>query len=115
METKGEAFVAVQVAGRGTPYTPEAQPFPNLVEVLSAWLERTSPPVRLTRRTLLEIFKQASPPIQAAAIQNSNEERPLSVGSKTMEVGCANFGKIEKELKWGKIIKRESIFSLSSP
>jgi type III restriction enzyme len=73
VETEGEAFVAVQVAERGTPYTPEAQPFPNLVEVLSALLERTSPPVRLTRSTLLEIFKQASPKIQAAALKNPFE------------------------------------------
>ena len=72
-ETEGEAFVAVQIAERGTPYTPEAQPFPNLVEVLSALLERTSPPVRLTRRSLLEIFKQASPKIQAAALKNPFE------------------------------------------
>jgi type III restriction enzyme len=41
--------------------------------VLSALLERTSPPVRLTRRTLLEIFKQASPKIQAAALKNPFE------------------------------------------
>jgi type III restriction enzyme len=73
VETEGEAFVAVQVAEHGTPYTPEAQPFPNLVEVLSALLERTSPPVRLTRRTLLEIFKQACPQIQAAALKNPFE------------------------------------------
>lgn len=73
VETEGEAFVAIQVAERGTPYTPEAQPFPNLVEVLSALLERTSPPVRLTRSTLLEIFKQASPKTQAAALRNPFE------------------------------------------
>ena len=73
VETEGEAFVAVQVAERGTPYTPEAQPFPNLTDVLLTLLERTSPPVRLTRRTLLEIFKQASPQIQIAALKNPFE------------------------------------------
>ncbi len=73
VETEGEAFVAVQVAERGTPYTPEAQPFPNLVNVMSALLERTSPPVRLTRRTLLEIFKKAGPQIQVAALKNPFE------------------------------------------
>jgi type III restriction enzyme len=73
METEGEAFFAVQVAERGMPYTPEEQPFPNLVEVLLALLERTSPPVRLTRRTLLEIFKQAIPKIQTAALKNPFE------------------------------------------
>ncbi|MGD0575256.1 MAG: DEAD/DEAH box helicase family protein [Anaerolineales bacterium] len=73
VETEGEAFVAVQVSEHAAPYTTEVQPFPNLVEVLSALLERTSPPVRLTRRTLLEIFKQASPQIQAAALKNPFE------------------------------------------
>lgn len=73
VETEGEAFVAVQVAERATPYTPEAQPFPNLVEVMSALMERTTPPVRLTRRTLLEIFKQAKSEIQAAALKNPFE------------------------------------------
>jgi type III restriction enzyme len=61
------------VAERGTPYAPEVQPFPNLTDVLSALLERTSPPVRLTRHTLLEIFKQASPRIQVAALKNPFE------------------------------------------
>jgi type III restriction enzyme len=73
VETEGEAFVAVQVAERATPYTPEAQPFPNLVEVMSALMERTTPTVRLTRRTLLEIFKQASLAIQSAALRNPFE------------------------------------------
>jgi type III restriction enzyme len=73
METEGEVFVAVQVAERSTPYTPESQPFPNLVEVLSALLERTSPPVRLTRCTLLQIFKQASFDTQVAALKNPFE------------------------------------------
>jgi type III restriction enzyme len=73
VETEGEAFVAVQVAERGTPYTLESHPFPNLVEVMSVLMERTTPPVRLTRRTLLEIFKQASPQIQVAALKNPFE------------------------------------------
>jgi type III restriction enzyme len=73
VETEGEAFIAVQVAERGTPYTPEAQPFPNLTEVLSALLEHTSPPVRLTRLTLLEIFKKSIPKIQVAALKNPFE------------------------------------------
>jgi type III restriction enzyme len=41
--------------------------------VLSSLLEHTSPPVRLTRRTLLEIFKQASLKIQEAALRNPFE------------------------------------------
>ena len=34
-------------------------PLPNLVDVMSNLLENTSPPVRLTRRTLLEVFRRA--------------------------------------------------------
>jgi type III restriction enzyme len=44
-----------------------------MVEVLSALLERTSPPVRLTRCTLLQIFKQASFDTQVAALKNPFE------------------------------------------
>jgi type III restriction enzyme len=73
VETEGEAFVAVQVAERGAPYASDRTSLPNLPEVITALLERTSPPVRLTRRTLLEIFKQASPKIQAAALKNPFE------------------------------------------
>lgn len=73
VETEGEGFIAVQVAERDTPYIPQQAGLPNLPEVMSALLERTSPPVRLTRRTLLEIFKQAGSAIQAAAIKNPFE------------------------------------------
>jgi type III restriction enzyme len=88
VETEGETFVPAQVADRGIPYTPEAQPFPNLVEVLSALLERTSPPVRLTHRTLLEIFKQASPEIQAAALKNPFEF--ATVATRTIKAKLAD-------------------------
>ncbi len=73
VEAEGEGFVAIQVAERGTPYMTEQAILPNLPEVMSTLLERTSPPVRLTRHTLLEIFKQASPEIQAAALKNPFE------------------------------------------
>jgi type III restriction enzyme len=33
-------------------------PLPNLVELMAELMERTSPPVRLTRSTLLEVFKR---------------------------------------------------------
>jgi hypothetical protein len=33
-------------------------PLPNLVEIMTALMENTSPPVRLTRSTLLEVFKR---------------------------------------------------------
>jgi len=34
-------------------------PLPNLVDLMSDLMERTTPPARLTRRTLLEVFKRA--------------------------------------------------------
>lgn len=73
VEADGEGFVAIQVAERGTPYAPDRAGLPNLTEVMSTLLERTSPPVRLTRRTLLEIFKQSSSEIQVAALKNPFE------------------------------------------
>jgi len=79
VEAEGEEFVAVQVAERGSPYTTETQSFPNLVEIMSALMERTTPPVRLTRRTLLGIFKQASPEIQSAALKNPFEFATVAV------------------------------------
>ncbi|MBN2405920.1 MAG: DEAD/DEAH box helicase family protein, partial [Coriobacteriia bacterium] len=35
-------------------------PLPNLVDLMTDLLEHTSPPVRLTRRTLLEVYRRAS-------------------------------------------------------
>jgi len=45
------AKTAIDLSGR--------YPLPNLVEVMENLLEHTSPPVRLTRNTLLEVFKRA--------------------------------------------------------
>lgn len=73
VEAEGEGFVAIQVAERGTPYNPDRAGLPNLPEIMSTLLERTSPPVRITRRTLLEIFKQSSSEIRAAALKNPFE------------------------------------------
>lgn len=46
-------------------------PLPNLVDIMTNLMEQTSPPMRLTRRTLLEIIKQAPNPV--ATIENPNE------------------------------------------
>jgi type III restriction enzyme len=43
---------------------------PNLVEIMANLMEHTTPPVRLTRGTLLEIIRQA--PDQRAVIENPN-------------------------------------------
>ncbi len=46
------AKTAVDLAGR--------YPLPNLIEVMESLMENTSPPMRLSRRTLLEVLKQTS-------------------------------------------------------
>ena len=50
---------------------------PNLVEVMASLMENTTPPVRLTRRTLLEIFKRMKN--QKAALANPHEFATVAV------------------------------------
>jgi type III restriction enzyme len=46
-------------------------PLPNLVELMADLLEHTSPPVRLTRQTLLEVFRRLAD--KKAALDNPHE------------------------------------------
>jgi len=46
-------------------------PLPNLVDVMANLMEHTSPPVRLTRRTLLELFRRLG--VKKAAVDNPHE------------------------------------------
>lgn len=48
-------------------------PLPNLVEIMSDQLLHTSLPIRLTRRTLLEIIKQSPTNCHTAIIENPHE------------------------------------------
>lgn len=57
------AKTAVDVAGR--------YPLPNLVEIMSNLMEHTTPPVRLTRRTLREVFSRTKTKQQA--VENPHE------------------------------------------
>lgn len=53
-------FEAMQMsASRTAADLTDRYPLPNMVALLENMLENTTPPVRLTRRTLLEIFKRA--------------------------------------------------------
>ena len=45
--------------------------FPNIVDLMAHMLEHTSPPVRLTRRTLLEVFRRSAR--QAEAMKNPHQ------------------------------------------
>jgi type III restriction enzyme len=46
-------------------------PLPNLVDIMTTLMEQTSPPMRLTRHTLLQIIRCA--PNQNAVVENPNE------------------------------------------
>jgi type III restriction enzyme len=57
------AKTAVDLIGR--------YPLPNLVEIMSNQMEHTTPSVRLTRKTLLEVFRRTSN--KAPAVENPHE------------------------------------------
>ena len=70
---EGEGFIAFQTAERTINIETEGLQLPNITEVITALLERTTPPVRVTRRTLLEIFKRLPESQQKAALSNPFE------------------------------------------
>ncbi len=57
------AKTAVDLAGR--------YPLPNLVEVMESLMENTSPPMRLSRRTMLEVFQKTAK--RSEATENPHE------------------------------------------
>ncbi|MGA3311071.1 MAG: DEAD/DEAH box helicase family protein [Xanthobacteraceae bacterium] len=63
------AKTAIDLAGR--------YPLPNLVEIMENLMENTSPPMRLSRRTLLEIFRRTK--IRDAALDNPHEFATVAV------------------------------------
>ncbi|MFH1908791.1 MAG: DEAD/DEAH box helicase, partial [Chloroflexota bacterium] len=73
LEAKGKTFSAIMTAERTWDEGYKVHSMPNITDVITSLLERTTPPVRLTRNTLLEIFKQSSPAIQQAALKNPFE------------------------------------------
>ena len=67
-----DVFTALQVSGAKTVATLAGKfPLPNLVEKLAELLEHTTPPVRVTRRTLLEIIRGVKN--QKAILDNPEE------------------------------------------
>lgn len=64
------AKTAIDLAGR--------YPLPNIVAIMENLMENTSPPMRLSRRTLLEIFRQTK--IRDAALDNPHEFATIAVG-----------------------------------
>ncbi len=63
------ARTAIDLSGR--------YPLPNLIEVMENLMENTSPPMRLTRGTLLEIYRRTSK--RQAALDNPHEFAMIAV------------------------------------
>ena len=67
-----QVFSAMQISGAKTVIDLAGRyPLPNLVDAMMHLLENTTPPVRLTRQTLLEIFSRTQK--QQAALDNPHE------------------------------------------
>lgn len=64
------AKTAIDLAGR--------YPLPNIVAIMENLMENTSPPMRLSRRTLLEIFRRST--LRDAALDNPHEFATVAVG-----------------------------------
>lgn len=73
VEVEGNQFVAYHTAEHKESYNAEKRYLPNISDVMASILERTTPPVRLTRTTLLEIYRQCNPKTQKAALTNPFE------------------------------------------
>lgn len=64
-----QAKSAADLAGRW--------PLPNLIDLMADLMENTTPPIRLTRRTLLEVYRRAEN--KKAAIDNPHEWATVAV------------------------------------
>jgi type III restriction enzyme len=54
-----ETFETIRIGEQSSAY-PGDYALPNLIEIMANLMEHTTPPVRLTRRTLLEVFRRAA-------------------------------------------------------
>ena len=73
-----EVFSALQMSGAKTVIDLAGRyPLPNLVDTMMHLLENTTPPMRLTRKTLLDIFRRTQK--QQAALDNPHEFATVAV------------------------------------
>ena len=73
-----QVFSAMQMSGAKTVIDLAGRyPLPNLIDAMMHLLENTTPPMRLTRKTLLEIFMRAQS--QQAALDNPHEFASVAV------------------------------------
>ena len=70
-EGPGAFTAAPMTASKTALYLAGNHPLPNLVELMAELMEHATPPIRLTRTTLLEVFKRARN--QKAAMDNPQE------------------------------------------
>ncbi|OOY05873.1 DEAD/DEAH box helicase family protein [Thioclava sp. F28-4] len=86
------AKTAVDLAGR--------YPLPNLIEVMENLMENTTPPMRLSRRTLLEVFQKTSK--RGEAIENPHEFAITAVNILKAKLAdqMVNGIKYEKDGTW---------------
>jgi type III restriction enzyme len=74
------AFEALQMSAAKTVLDLAGRyPLPNLVEVMTNLMAYTTPPVRLTRRTLLEIIRRAPMSCKRAMLDNPNAFATIAV------------------------------------
>lgn len=86
------AKTAVDLAGR--------YPLPNLIEVMESLMENTSPPMRLSRRTLLEVFQKTAK--RGEATENPHEFAITAVNILKTKLAdqMVNGIKYEKDGTW---------------
>lgn len=73
-----DTFDAIQVsADKPVLYLDKRLPLPNLLEIMANLMEHTTPPVRLTRSTLLEAYKRSNN--KKAAVENPHEFASVAV------------------------------------
>lgn len=73
-----DAFQAIQMSQAKTVVDLAGRyPLPNLVAIMADLMERTTPPARLTRRTLLEVFRRTEN--KQAALDNPHEFATVAV------------------------------------
>lgn len=68
--TQSGARTAIDLTGR--------YPLPNLVEIMESLMENTSPPMRVSRKTLLDIYRRSAK--RNAALENPHEFATVAVG-----------------------------------
>lgn len=86
------AKTAVDLAGR--------YPLPNLIEVMESLMENTSPPMRLSRRTLLEVFQKTAKRGEATENPHEFAVNAVNILKAKLADQMVNGIKYEKDGTW---------------